>query len=569
MGKGARRADRGVIRVLFQEKFFMKKVYVIGHKNPDTDSIVSAIAYAELKRSLGENNVFPARGGKVNLQTEYILNRFNVPQPEFLSDLIPKVKNHMSEEPVTLPLDTPLWDAMQILTTNKFRMIPLVDDNSRYVSTIHFNIFAENILMKIDPQKNSIISTSEANLVKTLRAQHVVERDIDEIFRAQIVVAASEIDTLREYIDVMPAENAIVIVGDRIDIQHYVIERGVRALIVSAGRMVSREIKEFAAERNVAVIITPFNSASTSWLVLHSVPVKTAGDITLVPVDADEYIKNIKERFADSPSRSLPVVGEDMKVKGVISQSDLMKEPNVGVILVDHNELSQGIDGIENVRILEIIDHHRLGNPPTTYPITFINKPVGSTSTIIANLYRDYKIPVKKEIASILLGGILSDTLILRSATTTDIDRDTAEYLSNITDLNIDDFGREIVSASSLISSKPVDEIINMDMKRYNEGSHTFTVSQVEVNDPDEIMERAESILSHMAAIAEQKNYLFCSLLVTDLNRFSSYLFIKGKDDFIKKIEYPRFADSIYLLKDVLSRKKQLMPYISDIIKRI
>lgn len=547
----------------------MKKVYVIGHKNPDTDSIVSAIAYAELKRSLGENNVFPARGGKVNLQTEYILNRFNIPHPEFLSDLIPKVKNHMSEEPVTLPLDTPLWDAMQILTTNKFRMIPLVDDNSRYVSTIHFNIFAENILMKIDPQKNSIISTSEANLVKTLRAQHVVEKDLDEIFRAQIVVAASEIDTLREYIDVMPAENAIVIVGDRIDIQQYVIEKGVRALIVSAGRMVSREIKEFAAERNVAVIITPFNSASTSWLVLHSVPVKTAGDITLVPVDADEYIKNIKERFADSPSRSLPVVGEDMKVKGVISQSDLMKEPNVAVILVDHNELSQGIEGIENVRILEIIDHHRLGNPPTTYPITFINKPVGSTSTIIANMYRDYKIPVKKEIASILLGGILSDTLILRSATTTDIDRDTAEFLSNITDLSIDEFGREIVAASSLISSKPVDEIINMDMKRYNEGVHTFTVSQVEVNDPDEIMERAESILSHMAALAEQKSYLFCSLLVTDLNRFSSYLFIKGKDDFIKKIEYPKFADNIYLLKDVLSRKKQLMPYISDIIKRI
>ena len=547
----------------------MKKIYVIGHKNPDTDSIVSAIAYAELKRSLGETNVFPARGGKVNLQTEYILNRFNIPQPEFLSDLIPKVKNHMSEEPVTLPLDTPLWDAMQILTTNKFRMIPLVDDSSRYVSTIHFNIFAENILMKIDPQKNSIISTSEANLVKTLRAQHVVERDNNEIFRAQIVVAASEIDTLREFIDVMPAENSIVIVGDRVDIQQYVIEKGVRALIVSTGKMVSREIKEFAAERRVAIIVTPFNSASTSWLVLHSVPVKTAGDITLVPVDADEYIKNIKERFADSPSRSLPVVGEDMKVKGVISQSDLMKEPNVGVILVDHNELSQGIDGIENVRILEIIDHHRLGNPPTTYPITFINKPVGSTSTIIANLYRDYKIPVKKDIASILLGGILSDTLILRSATTTNIDRDTAEFLSQITDLNIDEFGREIVAASSLISSKPVDEIINMDMKKYNEGPYSFTVSQVEVNDPDEIMERSESILSHMGILAEQKGYLFCSLLVTDLNKFISYLFVTGKDEFVKKIEYPKYADHIYLLKDVLSRKKQLMPYISDIIKRI
>ncbi len=547
----------------------MKKIYVIGHKNPDTDSIVSAIAYAELKRSLGETNVFPARGGKVNLQTEYILDRFNIPHPEFLNDLIPKVKNHMSEEPVTLPLGTPLWEAMQVLTSKKFRMMPLVDEKQRYVSTIHFNIFAENILLKIDPQKNSIISTSEANLVKTLRAQHVVEKDTDEVFKAQIVVAASEIETLREYIDVMPAENSIVIVGDRADIQQYVIEKGVRVLVVSAGRMVGREIKELAAKQGVAVMVTPFNTASTSWLVLHSVPVKSAGDITLVPVDADEYIKNIRDRFADSPSRSLPVVDEEMKVRGVISQSDLLKEPNVGVILVDHNELSQGIDGIENVRILEIIDHHRLGNPQTSYPITFINKPVGSTSTIVANLYRDHKIPLKREIASILLGGILSDTLILRSATTTDIDRDTAEFLSQITDLGIDEFGRDIVSASSLISSKPVDEIVNMDMKNYNEGSYSFTVSQVEVNDPDEIMERAEGILALLADLSEQKGYLFSSLLVTDLNRLSSYFFVKGKEDFVKKIEYPKYSDHIYLMKDVLSRKKQLMPYISGIIKRI
>ncbi len=547
----------------------MKRIYVIGHKNPDTDSVVSAIAYAELKRALGEDNVFPARGGKMNLQTEYILNRFKIPQPEFLSNLIPKVKNHMSEEPVTLPLDTPLWDAMQILTANKFRMIPLIDEENKYVSTLHFNTFAENILKKIDPQKNSIIFTSEANLVRTLRAQQVVENNRSEIFSAQIVVAASEIETLREFVDVMPAENSIVIVGDRQDIQRYVIDKGVRVLIVTAGKMITKEMKELATRHGVAVIITPFNSASTSWLALHSIPVKHVGDMTLKPVDADEYIRNIRERFQDSVSRSLPVVDEEMKVIGVISQSDLMKEPNVGVILVDHNELSQGIDGIKSIRILEIIDHHRLGNPPTNYPITFINKPVGSTSTIIANLYRDCMIPVKKDIASILLGGILSDTLILRSSTTTDIDRDTAELLSNITDLDIDEFGREIVESSSLISVKPVEEIINMDMKIYSEGVYSFTVSQVEVNDPDEIMERAESILSCMEDLSEQKGYLFCSLLVTDLHILSSYLFIKGGEEFIKKIEYPKYSDHIYFLKDVLSRKKQLMPYISDIIRRI
>lgn len=546
----------------------MKKIYVIGHKNPDTDSIVSSIAYATLKQELGEKNVFPARGGKVNLQTEYILKRFNVPQPEFVSDLVPRVKHHMSGEPVTLPHDTPLWDAMQVLSSNRFRMIPLNGDDNRYLSTLHHNTFAEHILKKIDPQKNSVISTSVSHLTKTLRAQPVVVRNEKDVFSAQIVVGASEIETLREFIDLMPAENTIVIVGDREDIQKYVIEKKVRVLIVSAGRMISKELKELAAKNNVSVLTTPFHTAGASWLALHSMPVRYAGDTTLKPVDADDYIRNIRDRFSDSVSRSLPVVDENMKVIGVLSQSDLMKEPNVGVILVDHNELTQAVDGIEQLRIVEIIDHHRLGNPPTGYPITFINRPVGSTSTIIANLYRDYMIPVRKEIASILLGGILSDTLILRSATTTRIDIDTAEYLSQITDLDIEEFGRDITSAASMISSKPVEEIVNMDMKLYNEGAYSFSVSQVEVNYPDEIMERSASILEHLSDIAEQKDLLFCSLLVTDLNQLSSYLFIKGKDDFIRRIEYPKYSDHVYFLKDVLSRKKQLMPYIADIIRR-
>jgi manganese-dependent inorganic pyrophosphatase len=547
----------------------MKKIYVIGHKNPDTDSVVSAIAYAELKRSLGEANVFPARAGKVNLQTEYILNRFGIPQPEFFSDLIPKVGNYMTEEPVTLPLDTPLWDAMQILTDNRFRMIPLVDEGKKYVSTLHFNTFALNILKKIDPQKNSIISTSAVHLAKTLRGQIIVARSPAEIFSAQIIVAASEIGTLREYIDILPPENSIVLVGDRQDIQEYLIEKGVKIIIVTAGRMVSKELKERAESKGVSVILTPFHTASASWLALHSVAVKYAGDSSLRPVNSGDYVKSIRDRFTDSASRSLPVVDDEMKVIGVISQSDLMKEPNVGVILVDHNELTQAVDGVGQIRILEIIDHHRLGNPPTSSPITFINSPVGSTSTIIAGLYRDYMIPVRKDIASILLAGILSDTLILRSATTTRIDTDTAEFLSQITDLPIEDFGREIILASSVISTKPVDEIIDMDMKKYNDGPFSFAVSQVEVNNPDEIMERSGAILEYLGTYAEQKGLLFSSLLVTDLNRYSSFLFIMGNEDFIKKIEYPRHRDHVYFLKDVLSRKKQLIPYIADIIKRM
>lgn len=547
----------------------MKKIYVIGHKNPDTDSIVSAIAYAELKKALGYDNYIPARAGKVNIQTAYILERFGVEEPEFISDLVPRVRDHMNEEPDTLSHNTPLWEAMQILNTKKFRMLPVVDDDKKYLSTLHYNTFAENLLKKIDPHKNSIISTSIYHLKKTLNAQPVVVHDENKIFNAQIVVAASEAETLRGFIDIMPAENSIVIVGDRADIHEYVVKKGVKALIVSAGKMVSKEVKDLAQSSGVSVLYTPFHTSSASWLALHSVPVSYVSDTTLKPVNSDDYIKNIRERFSDSVSRSLPVVDENGRVIGVLTQSDLMRDPNVALVLVDHNELSQAIEGADRVRILEIIDHHRLGNPATDNPITFINRPVGSTSTIIANLYRDYTVPVTKKIASILLAGILSDTLALRSATTTEIDIETADYLSRITDISIDDLAVEITDASSLISRKPVHEIVSMDMKTYTEGDLSFSVSQVEVNHPEEIMERSDAIVEYLQNKYESKNMLFSALLVTDLNELSSYLFVCGRDEFVKKIAYPKLQENVYILKDVLSRKKQLMPYISDIIKRI
>ncbi len=547
----------------------MKKIYIIGHKNPDTDSIVSAIAYSELKKALGFNNYIPARAGKVNIQTAYILERFGVEEPEFISDLVPRVRDHMNEEPDTLSHNTPLWEAMQILNTKKFRMLPVVDDDNKYLSTLHYNTFAENLLKKIDPHKNSIISTSVYHLKKTLNAQPVVVHDENKIFKAQIVVAASEVETLRGFIDIMPAENSIVIVGDRSDIHEYAIKKGVKVLIVSAGKVVSRDVKDLAESSGVSVLYTPFHTSSASWLALNSVPVSYVSDSTLKPVNSDDYIKNIRERFADSVSRSLPVVDESGRVTGVLTQSDLMKDPNVALILVDHNELSQAIEGADKVRILEIIDHHRLGNAATENPITFINRPVGSTSTIIANLYRDYTVPVTKKIASILLAGILSDTLALRSATTTEIDIETADYLSQITDIAIDDLATEITDASSLISRKPVHEIVGMDMKSYTEGDFSFSVSQVEVNHPEEIMERSDAIIEYLQNKFESKNMLFSALLVTDLNELNSHLFVCGRDEFVKKIAYPKLRENIFILKDVLSRKKQLMPYISDIIKRI
>ena len=408
-----------------------KKILVFGHRNPDTDSIVSAIAYAELKQALGVANCLAARCGNVNLQTEYILERFGVPAPEFVAELIPKVKYYMSRGATTVPRDMPLWQALEILNKGNFKMIPIVDDGGHLLSILHFNAFAQNMLRKIDPNRKGVFPTSVSLLVKTLGAQPVTEFDSDTVFQAQIAVAAYEVEAFREHIDAMPPANTIVLVGNREDVQACVIERKVRVLIVTGGRAISRELKKKAGERGVSVLISPYDTSTTSWLALYSSPVEHTGDGALKPLRENDYIGAVRERILSSVSRSLPVVDAERHVLGVLSQSDLMREPDIEIILVDHNEISQAVDGAENYRILEIIDHHRLGNVHTNYPITFINKPVGSTSTIIATLYQDNRVPMRKEIASILLAGILSDTLILRSATTTEADRHMAEYLSD------------------------------------------------------------------------------------------------------------------------------------------
>jgi manganese-dependent inorganic pyrophosphatase len=546
----------------------VKKTLVIGHKNPDTDSIVSAIAYAALKQIMGSTNCFATRCGNINLQTEYILDRFHVPSPEFVNELIPKVKNYMSRMPTTVPHDMPLWHALETLNRGNFKMLPIVDGKGRMQSILHFNAFAQNMLKKIDPNRKGVFPTSVDHMVKTLGAQPLTTFNENSVFQAQIVVAAYEFDTFKEHIDAMSPPNTIVLVGNRHDVHEYVIERKARVLVVTGGRSLSRDLKKRAEGNGVSILISPYDTSTTSWLTLYSSPVAYTGDVSLKPLKEDDYIGAIKLQLADSVSRSLPVVDDENKVIGVLSQSDLMREPDIEIIMVDHNERSQAIDGIENYRIQEIIDHHRLGNDHTNYPIIFINKPVGSTSTIITSLYQDYRVPMRSEIAAILLAGILSDTLILHSATTTETDRHMAEYLSAITDLPIDTFGKEIMGAASLVARKPIDYILSLDMKHFSEGKNAFSVSQVEVVNFTEIMDRKEEILEGLERFQAKTGHLFTAIMVTDITELDSLLFIKGDRIFMSQISYPKREDNIYVLKGILSRKKQLVPILMELIRK-
>jgi manganese-dependent inorganic pyrophosphatase len=396
-----------------------KKTYIIGHRNPDTDSVVAAAAYARLKQAVGLENCVPARAGIVNPQTEYIFKRFNVPLPEYLADLNPKAEYYLDGPPVTANANIPLWEAFELMREQDLRVLPIVDDDGAYRCMLHYRGFARYIITNINPHKKSTFSVSMNHLVSTLRAQAITLFDGETVKKSPIVVAAAYSKHFAAHLETENAENALVIVGDRWDIQRYCIERKVRALILSNALTLIPELAELARKHGVTVLSSPYDTAATSLLIIYSTPAGMMGDTSVPLARYSDTIKKIREPISRAPSRCLPVCGDDNKLAGILFESRLFEEPNVEIIMVDHNEPSQAIEGIEHYRILEVIDHHRLGSFSTIYPITFINKVVGATCTIITNLYREQRIPIEKNIASILLCGILADTLSLNSATTT------------------------------------------------------------------------------------------------------------------------------------------------------
>ncbi|MDP2792051.1 MAG: putative manganese-dependent inorganic diphosphatase [Rectinemataceae bacterium] len=545
-----------------------KTVYVIGHKNPDTDSVVSAAAYAELKRRMGMENVRAARAGAVNPQTEYIFDRFGVELPEFIPDLMPKVEYYYTRDKMTVGETTPLWEALGLMGDTDRKILPITDGEGRYKSMLHYGAFAQNILAKVNPQKKAVIPTSVGHLIQTIKAQAVVTFDENVFFKARMVVGALSTESFQRYMNADPADNKVVLVGDREEAQRIAIEAGVRVLIVTNGAIPSRELRELAEQKRVSILVSPYDTSSTVLLTIYSTPVWTMGDETIKPVSRFDLIKRARKAITDSPSRSVPVIDEDGMVVGILTEGDLIREANIELIMVDHNEFSQAIDGIEHYRVLEVIDHHRLGSFSTSYPITFINRVVGSTSTIVASMFRETRTPLPKPLASILLCGILSDTIVLQSATATDIDRDIADYLASITDLDILQLGTDIMASASEAASRPAAEIVGMDMKEYTALDKRISVSQVEVAGTAGIMARREEILASLAGQRMAKSYYLSALMVTDINELSSLLFIEADREFLPYVSYPRLEPGVYVLKDVLSRKKQLMPALLEMIDR-
>ena len=544
-----------------------KTIYVIGHKNPDTDSVVSAVAYAKLKNLMGFSEYTAARAGHLNPQTSYIFEKFGITRPNYVPDLIPKVEYFMPKGCETVPENVSIWEAIGLMKKKSLRVLPVVDSNGKYLSMLHYTGFANGVLKFMNPEKHTFISTSLSLIQKTLNAQFLVQAvEADKIFKGHVLVASSSEDKFSKTLKSHASEDLIVIASNREEIHALCIKEKVKVLIITSDFALKKEVREQAEKAGVSVLISPYSTSPTSEMISFAMPVSVIGDKEIAPVLQNDTVSKIKEILFNSLIKYLPVVDSENKVIGIISEHDLLREPNIEVCLVDHNEPSQAVEGLDHYKILEIIDHHRLGNLSTKYPITFINKPVGSTATLITGLYREAKIPIPKDIASLLLCGILSDTLILKSATVTQIDIDTAEYLSDIANLDINQLGNEIILAGSRIGNRDAGELVRQDMKEYTEGKVVYTVSQIEVGSTKEILDRKDDFMHELEIERRSRKGLFSCLLVTDITSLSSLLLIDCDDKFTSFINWPKQDEHIYFLQGVVSRKKQLVPLITEVV---
>lgn len=546
-----------------------KQVYIFGHRNPDTDSIVAATAYARLKQLLGKKEYIAVRAGNLAPQTEYIYRRFNVEPPLYIPDMFPKTKFYMRTNPETVSKDISLWEAVKKMTDTGINVLPIVDDNGKYRGLLNYSSFALNSIKLLDPRRNGIFTASLHLIEKTLNATPIVEFNPDEQFSCSIMVGDDDLETFRNLLNEHKSENIIVITGDREDIQRVSIEAGVKALIITKDYVSNKELHKLAKEKGVSILIGHDSTMATATLIEYSSPVSSMVEADIKPVHPGDTVQKIKPLLSQSPNRCLPVVDENEKVVGLISETDLLHEPNVEVILVDHNEPSQAIEGLEHYIIQEIIDHHRINTFTTRYPITLINKPVGSTSSIISNMYRENRVPIPKDIAALLLCGILSDTLILQSATTTEYDVLTAEYLSSIVNIDIQELGNDIIKSGSHIGSRSAQEVIKQDMKDYVEGKLKFTVSQIEVDSTTEILNRKNEFMDELESARKANGNLFNALLVTDITKLSSIMFLASDPSFEQVIHLPIQDEHIYYMQNIVSRKKQLIPLLTEMLANV
>ncbi|BCG45868.1 Manganese-dependent inorganic pyrophosphatase [Citrifermentans bremense] len=543
-----------------------KEIYIIGHRNPDTDSVASAIAYARLKRELGEERVTAAMAGALNPQTTWLLSRLGIKAPLYLADVHPKVRDVIRRTAVSVAETAPLLTALELFHHHGIRVLPVLDQRGAPTGVIPLLKIAERSLAT-GPASLRLVTASLDSLAACLEASFLAGSGDGAVETLHLFVGAMAEESFTAKISGFDPVNLVVVTGDRRSIQLSAIERGVRLLVVTGGLAVDADVVRLAEQNGVALLSTPLDTAATVSRARLATPAGHLADTGFESVSVGAPLGRLREKLLHSGETAVLVLEEDGTLAGVATKSSLFEPLPYALILVDHNELSQSVPGAEDLEILEVVDHHKLGNPPTSNPIPFITAPVGSTCTIVASLYEEHRVTPSAETAALLLAGILSDTVILKSPTTTAKDRDTVSRLAVLAGLDWQAFGAEIFAASGALSGYgSPDRVVGSDFKLFSQGEIRFGVGQVEVFGFAEFEEMKTELRGALSSLREKEGLEVAGLMVTDISSESTMFLMDGGQGYSRFMGYPQPEPQVFEMKGVMSRKKQLVPHLIKVL---
>lgn len=544
-----------------------KKVYIIGHKNPDTDSICSAIAYANLKNKIGDAIYIPKRAGQISQETTYVLNCFGVEVPGYVPNVGTRVKDMDIRRIAGVNRSISLKKAWTLMKEENVNTLPITKDGNVLEGLITVSDIAQSYMDIYDNEILSTARTQYMNILETLDAAMVVGNEHAYFIKGKVVVAAANPDLMENYI----AEDDLVILGNRYESQLCAIEMHASCIIVCEGSPVSKTIVRLAEEKGCAVISTPHDTYTVARLINQSMPVKHfMKKRDLLTFELDDYTDSIKDTMAKKRYRDFPVLDKHGLYTGMISRRNLLGMKRNRLILVDHNEASQAVDNIENAEILEIIDHHRLGSLETMAPVFFRNQPVGCTATIIYQIYQEHGFEIPKHIAGLLCAAILSDTLMFRSPTCTQVDRLAAENLAAIAGIDYESFAMEMFAAGSNLKSKSPEEIFYQDFKKFDLNKSSFGVGQINSMNAEELSEIKGRLIPYLEKSLGQHGETMLFFMLTNIMNESTELLYYGGDsaDLVQEAFHQEPLNHSVELQGVVSRKKQLIPAFMNALQQ-
>lgn len=534
------------------------KVYVVGHKNPDTDSICSAIAYADLKRQLTGGEYVAKRAGQINEETHYVLKRFKVPAPELLQNVKLQVKDIDIHKIEGVDPNVSIKATWAKMKEQNVKTLPILKDEE-LVGVISTGDIATSYMDVYDNCIMSEAKTQYKNIVDTLDGTLICGNEHGYFTRGKVNVGASSPELMEECIE----KDDLVILGNRYESQVCAVDIDVSCLVVCQGAEVSKRLVKRAEEQSIVIISTPHDTYTAARLINQSIPVKhfmTKAPLTTFRMT--DYVDEIKESMTKKKFRDFPILDKQGHFKGFISRRRFLDVSKKRVILVDHNEKSQAVDGIEEAEIVEIIDHHRLGNIETMGPVFFRNQPVGCTATIVCQMYEEYGVEITPTIAGLLCSAIISDTLLFRSPTCTKVDEKAAKKLAKLAGIELNQMAGEMFKAGSSLAGKSAKEICFQDFKQFTVNDVVFGVGQINSMNKDELKEIKSVLTPHLPEVLKSNGLQMVYFMLTDILDESTELLCVGnnaREYIVDAFDLNEDTDKV-ILKGVVSRKKQLIP---------